>query len=310
MKGAKIHGRLVNFERVLKTGDVVQIETSSSPSYGPNRSWLSYAKTTEAKNKIRHWLKNERKDENIPSGRAYVESVLRREGILQREEPEVIQEALTALAIRHRFNSRDDFYAAIGYGGVPTEKAALWIRDEMGKKYEPPSPPVPSEEQIAKNTERLQSAGVIVEGVENCRTKFANCCTPLPGDDIIGFITRGYGVSVHKKDCVNIAHRMHQPKDKERLIKVKWPENTREFYTATIDVVAADRNSLLMDVTTTIGKVQNIRIISSNSRVLKNGNAILAFTLEVPSADQLESLMKKLNKIDDVISVDRTGNKS
>ncbi|MCL2072049.1 MAG: bifunctional (p)ppGpp synthetase/guanosine-3',5'-bis(diphosphate) 3'-pyrophosphohydrolase [Oscillospiraceae bacterium] len=306
MKGAKIHGKLVNFERVLETGDVVEIQTSSAENYGPNRSWLAYAKTNEARNKISRWLKRERNDENIQSGRAYVESILRREGVLTRKNVDEIRSALNELVKSRNFNSREDFYAAIGYGGLPTEKASLWIRDAFKEKIKPRQ--INPEEQISQNREKLQSVGVTVEGVENCRTKFANCCNPLPGDEIIGFVTRGYGVSVHKKECDNILKRMLSD-DGDRLISVSWPENSRDTYTTVIDVIADERNELLAEISATITKGLSIRIISSRSRILKNGNMIFNLTVEIVNADQLETLMAKLNKIDGVISVERTGNK-
>jgi GTP pyrophosphokinase len=299
MVGAKIHRKMVSFDYILKTGDVVEILTTNNKSQGPTRSWLDYARTSEAKAKIRHWLKHERRDENIASGSAYVESVLRRDGI------KAERDLLTAIAQKHRFKTLEDFYAAIGYGGVTLANAASWIRDSVAKP-EPSQPSVSIEEQIEKNLRRKQSAGIIVEGIEDCAVKFASCCNPLPGDEIIGFVTRGFGVSVHKEECSNIIARRLNEENRERLINVTWSESARDFYTATIEVIAVDRKGLLMDVITLVAN-SHILIVSSNARQLKNGNAVINFSVEISNLEQLRGLMTKLDKITGVISVERTG---
>jgi GTP pyrophosphokinase len=304
MRGAKVHRKMVSFDYVLKTGDVVEILTTTNKAQGPTRSWLDYAKTTEAKAKIRHWLKHERRDENISSGKAYIESVLKREGIKTETD------ALTILALRHKYKSLDDFYAAVGYGGVSLANAVMWIKDAFDdrerKSEHFKSPENALDEQVEKVVKRKQSTGVIVEGVEDCLVKFASCCNPLPGDDIIGFVTRGFGVSVHKAECININIRRENEEDRERLTKVSWSESSREFYTATVDVVAVNRNGLLMDISKVIAE-NNLPIVSNNSRRLKNGNAVVQFTLEIENVEKLNALMNKLNKIAGVVSVERTG---
>ncbi|MCL1788946.1 MAG: bifunctional (p)ppGpp synthetase/guanosine-3',5'-bis(diphosphate) 3'-pyrophosphohydrolase [Oscillospiraceae bacterium] len=308
MTGAKIHGKKVGLSHVLSTGDVVEIELSDSPDYGPNRSWLGYVKTNEAKSKIRYWLKHNRKEENVSSGRAYVNSMISRLGI------QATDETLTVLAENHRFHNLDAFYAAIGYGRISTEDAALWIEDEFKAELDKKSnrPPVnpysenSTENYIGKN--QAKPTGVIVEKNPNCRTKFANCCSPLPGDEIIGFVTKGYGVSIHKKRCPNIAYRMRLEEDKERVVAVRWPDDAHTLYTATIEVVANDLSGMLMSLTATISKDHNVRITGSNSSIIKSGNAVFSFTIEVASVTQLETLMKTLKQIAGVISVKRINN--
>ena len=301
MRGAKVHRKMVSFDCVLKTGDVVEIITTNNKAQGPTRSWLDYAKTSEAKAKIRHWLKHERRDENVSSGRAYIESLLRRDGITTDTE------TLTALANRHRYKTLDDFYAAIGYGGVSLANAVMWIKDGLAQRNESFTPPVVDiDERVEQARKKRQSTGVIVEGVDDCLVKFASCCNPLPGDEIVGFVTRGFGVSIHKQECENITQRRMSEDDRERLAKVQWTESSREFYTATVDVIAVDRKGLLMDISRIIAD-SNLPIVSNNSRRLKNQNAFVQFTIEIASVEKLNALMSKLNKVAGVLSVERTG---
>jgi GTP pyrophosphokinase len=304
MRGAKVHGKMVSFDYKLQTGDVVEILTTNNKSQGPTRSWLDYVKTSEAKAKIRHWLKHERRDENIPSGKAYIDSVIKRYGIT------TTAEALTALANRHKYKTLDDFYAAVAYGGVALDNVAMWIKDELGerKNEQFQAPQVDLEEHIEKSVKKKQSTGVIVEDIEDCAVKFASCCNPLPGDEIVGFITRGYGVSVHKNECINIIHRREKDDENKRLINVSWSNSTREFYTSTIDVISVDRKGLLMDISQLITQA-NFPIVSSNSRRLKNGNAVVQFTVEIANVEMLKSLMSKLSKLGGVMSVERTAGK-
>ena len=308
MKSAKVNGNTVSFDHKLKTGDSVKIETSDEDVYGPNRSWLAYATTIEAKNKIKDWLKTHRKEENISSGRGYVESILRREGILQRETKEYMRKVLDKLGKKHRFRNRTELYAAIGYGKVSLEEVALWIMDAFKEKRKADLAMYQEEQNANKEKikDALPSAGVIVDGIEDCHTKLANCCNPIWGDEIVGFTTRNYGVSIHKKECANVALRARTVEDKSRLVQVRWPENYSAFCTAVIEITASDRNGLLFDVNTAISKDPDIRITSSRSKILENNNAHLKFELELPSANQLERLMKRLSEVEGIISIERT----
>jgi GTP pyrophosphokinase len=300
MTGAKVHGKMVSYDYVLKTGDLVEIKISNSENHGPNRSWLDYAKTNGAKSKIRNWLKRERRDENIASGKAYIDSVLRRDGI------RAFDEDLAEVAEKHRYDTLDDFYAAIGYGGVSLINAAMWVKDDLAAKKSPL--PVDTEALVSRNIKRKQSAGVTVEGIEGCLVRYANCCNPLPGDAITGFITRGFGVAVHKTDCINMVARKIAQNDNsdERIVCVEWSSETaRDYYNATIEIIAEDRTGLLADVTAAIAG-NHIFIVSNNSRLLRNGNAALNYTIEIANLEQLANLMTKIKKIDKVISVERT----
>jgi GTP pyrophosphokinase len=302
MTGAKVHGKVVNYGHVLKTGDIVQIISAGS-SPGPSRSWLDYAKTSNTRTIIRKWLKNERKEENISSGRAFVESLLRRNGV--KIEPEV----LIKFAAKRGFKALDDFYASIGYGGIEHSDATMWLEEELGISKRTKSFRVSGEEYeeyVEQNRKKKQSISVLVEGMQDCLVKFASCCNPLPGDEIVGFITRGHGVSIHKDKCDNITSRRMLSQYRQRLVGVSWTQSAQTFYAATIEITAVNRKGLLMDISTAIANSQ-IFIESGNLRTLKNSNAFLNFTVEISNVEHLESLMKKLDKIPSVISVERTG---
>lgn len=297
MTGAKVGGRMVRFDYELKTGNIVEILTTSSPTYGPNRNWLEIAKTSEARGKIRAWFKRECREENIAEGLAALEAEFHRANIV----PTV--EFLKDISAMQRFDTVDDFYAAIGYGGVKLSKIMQRIKDLYNSRQS--AAPAPDGEEILNRTiEQKQKSGVIVEGIDNCLIKFAKCCNPLPGDRIIGFITRGYGVSVHKQDCANVINA--DPQEKERWINVMWAATgTSAYYSATIDIITGNISSALSDVTAVItGGRFPMRHVSANQ--LKNGNGNIVVTVEVASAEQLGALIGKLKKIPGVISAERT----
>ncbi len=302
MTGAKVGGRMVSFDYVVKTGDIVEILTTGSANYGPNRNWLEIAKTSEAKGKIRSWFKKERREENIERGKVDLEHEFRRNGIIP--EPEM----LLTIAQRQRFDTVDDLYAAVGYGGVSLSKMIQRIKEEQlrHQKEQAALNPKPFED-IEANNQRSRRKGIIIEGIDNCLVKFAQCCNPLPGDPVIGFVTRGFGVSVHKLDCINVINNMESEENKERWIKASWAgADDTANYRATIDIIAEDRTSLLADVTVTIAS-HRIPIHEMNAHQLKNGNANLVVTIEIAGMEQLTNLMVKVKKIPGVISVERTG---
>ncbi len=302
MTGAKVGGRMVTLDYVIKTGDIVEILTTNSASHGPNRNWLEIAKTTSAKSKIRSWFKKERREENIERGRMDLEHEFRRNGIIP--EPEMLKE----IAQRQRLDTVDDLYAAVGYGGVSLSKIIQRIKETQLRlqKEQAALNPKPFE-NIEENTRRSRKKGIIIEGVDNCLVKFAQCCNPLPGDPVIGFVTRGFGVSVHKLDCINVINNMEHDESKERWIKASWAGvDDSTAYRATIDIITEDRTAMLADVTVAIAS-NRIPIFEMNAHQLKNGNASLVVTIEVAGMEQLTNLMVKLKKIPGVISVERTG---
>ena len=305
MTGAKVGGRMVQFDYQVKTGDIVEIFTSGSPNYGPNRNWLEIAKTTEAKAKIRSWFKKERRDENIKCGKEELEREFKRNRIPL--EPELLKE----VAVRARFDNVDDLYAAVGYGGITMSKIIQRIKEEQIRQQKEQAAVLHSAEEISEETNRLEAAsarsrqkGIIIEGVENCLIKFAQCCNPLPGDPIIGFVTRGFGVSIHKQDCINVINNLDEKSD--RWIKASWAGVDNTTYRATIDIIAEQKSSTIADITAAIA-VNHIPMHEMNMHRLKNGNTNLLITIEIAGVEQLANLMLRIKKIPGVISAERTG---
>ncbi len=301
MTGAKVGGRMVTFDYQVKTGDIIEIFTSGSPNYGPNRNWLEIAKTTEAKAKIRSWFKKERRDENIACGREELEREFKRNSI--QITPELLEDA----ARRARIGSVDDLYAAIGYGGVSMSKIIQRIKESQARAQKEQAQTTPTSDEISEATNsRSRQKGVIVEGVDNCLVKFAQCCTPLPGDPIIGFVTRGFGVSIHKQDCVNVINNMDSEENRARWIKASWAGVENETYRATVDIIAEQKSSVIADITSAIA-INHISMHELNMHRLKNGNTNILMTIEIAGVEQLANLILRLKKIPGVISVERTG---
>lgn len=304
MTGAKVGGRMVSFDYVVHTGEIVEILTSGSPNYGPNRNWIEIAKTTEAKSKIRSWFKKECREENIERGREELEREFKRNNIA------ITPELLQTSASRQRLDSVDDLYAAIGYGGVSMAKIVQRIKeDQLRNHKEQQAIQAAAEnpmESISENNRRSRKKGIIIEGMENCLVKFAQCCNPLPGDPIIGFVTRGFGVSIHKQDCVNVVNNRDNPENKDRWLKATWAGVEDSTYRATIDVIAEDRITIFADITTAIA-ANHIPLQEMNGHHLKNGNLDLVVTVEIAGVEQLSNVMGRIQKIPGVISVERTG---
>jgi len=311
MVGAKVNGRMVGFDYQLHNGDIVEINTSKA-AHGPSRDWMKSAKSSEARSKIRQWFKRERREENIAHGRSSFESELRHAGLsLSQVTP---PDVLPSILKRVGFQSLDEMYAAIGYGGCTALKAVNRIRDELlqisrvaaaekaaqeaaaAKDVQEGKPPAPQKSKSEK--------GLIVEGLSNCLVKFSKCCTPVPGDAIVGFITRGYGVSVHRKDCPNADPERRTPADQGRWIKVTWSDDVYESYPTSLEVVCKDRDGLLVDISTAIsaGKVS---VTSLNSHTTTDGFAIFHLTISVTDASQLDHVMRKLHQISGVMKVSR-----
>lgn len=301
MIGAKIDSRIVPLDTVLKTGEIVDIITTKDQTHGPNREWLNIAKTSEARNKIRSWFKKERREENIETGREQLEAEFKRNFINLPEKE--LEEFIAGIVKRQHYDSADDFYAAIGYGGISLSKIMPRIKESYLKLTRPAEQVMPQIYQSpAKSTN-----GVVVEGIDNCLVKFAQCCNPLPGDEIIGFITRGHGVSIHKKDCVNVQAALLDESQKDRWIPAHFAEAvTSKGFRSTLDIVANDRNGLIADVGLVIANFR-VPLHELNARELKNGNANIVATIGIQSVDQLNNIMKGIQKIQGVISVERSG---
>ena len=304
MTGAKVDGRIVPLSYELKTGEIVEVLTAKNGT-GPKRGWLEIAKTSEARNKIRGWFKRERRDENIASGKAIVEHEFKRNQIRFDTDEEYLA-FMDELVKRQHKESLDDFYAAIGYGGLVLSHLMPRIKDAYAKQAsnfaERELEKLKKAPLITKN-----GAPVIVEGIgNNCPVKMAKCCNPLPGDDIVGFITRGYGVSVHKRDCANAQASLRDVAQRERWIKVRWAPEAQIDFRASIQIIATNRDGLAADVALAIANMR-VPLHEISARGLKNGNAEVLLTISTQGKEHLETICQKLGKIHGVISVERTG---
>ncbi len=304
MCGAKADKKMVSYDYQIKTGEIIEILTTNVEGHGPSRSWLNMCKTNEAKSKIRSWFKKERREENIFEGRNALEREFRRNMIRVPEEE--LEDFLRMDMHRHNCETLDDFFAAIGYGGVVLSKVMQRLKTEYNKKYGEKINSTLTEDFKPRRSKN--SSGVIVDGIDDCVIKFAQCCNPLPGDEIVGFITRGHGISVHKCDCVNYRSQKDDPESAQRWVPVKWAEtkDNKGYFKTTLDIIAVDRIGLLADVSSALAMI-NIYIHESASRELKNGNAILSITLSIAGMDQLNGVIQKIKKIKNVISVERSG---
>ena len=310
MIGAKINGRIVTLDSSLKNGDIVEIITSKSAK-GPSRDWLKIAKSSEARSKIRQWFKKEKKDENIVAGRAAFEAELKHCGIAMKEvmDPEL----LTNVLRRTSYGTLEELYAAIGYGGFTAQKAVSRIQGELGRiaaKHhqeekaaelleEKPEAPKPVQRKVRSEQ------GIIVEGLDNCLVKFSKCCTPVPGDEIVGFITRGYGVSVHRCDCPNASEeRRKLPGQEGRWIKVSWGSDTLDSYPTSLELVCKDRNNLILDISTVLSTT-NTRVSAIQSRTGADQFVNIHLEISIRDQQQLRDVMNKLHQISGVLEVTR-----
>ena len=304
MVGAKVDGRIVPIDFVVKTGQIIEVMTSSQQGKGPSRDWLKIVKTSEARTKIRAWFKKERRKENIEEGKAEIEREFRRNRI--NLENEAFDEFIQNLAERQHMPSVDDFYAAIGYGGISVIKMLPQIKESYTKLTKAKEP-VPDEITVTAPQKKSKSSeGVTVEKIDNCLIKFARCCNPLPGDEIIGFITRGHGVSIHNRNCPNVPKDISASAEPERWVRATWDANVKEEFNATLSVVCIDKVGLLAEIS---GKFAEMRVMihSVNMRAIKDGRAIMNVTITVGGAEHLKSVMAKIQKIDGVLLVERSG---
>ena len=299
MIGAKVDGRMVSLDYKVKTGMIVEIITSTTQSNGPSRDWLKIVKTSEARNKIRSWFKKEKREENIAEGKLALEKEMRRNLIAPPAEER--EKFIADIAARQKYNTVDDFYASIGYGGVSLEKIIPRIKDDFIRLYRKPGAQtlVPT-----KKVSQKASNGVIVEGLEGCLIKFARCCNPLPGDEIVGFITRGFGVSIHKCDCANVVNAKRRGEDPERWVKATWASRVKETFKSTLDILASDRIGILADVSVQLGNMR-IPVHSVMAKELKTGQTSIQVSIGINDLNQLQTIINNLSRIQGVVSVKR-----
>ena len=310
MVGAKVNNRIVTLDHVLKNGDIVEILTSKNAK-GPSRDWMKIAKSSEARSKIRQWFKKERREENIANGRASFEAELKHCGLSMKDVTD--PELLPSLLKKVTYPSLEDLYAAIGYGGFSAQKAVSRMQGEIlrvarqhqleqqaaeaAETREEPKTPAPK---------RIKSEqGIIVEGLDNCLVKFSKCCTPVPGDEIVGFITRGYGVSVHRADCPNASEeRRGQPDQAGRWIKVSWGSDTNESYPTVLEVLCKDRQGLLLDISAALSTTHTF-VLGVNTRSTEDGFAVIRLEIRVKDGEQLRAVMNRLHQISGALQVSR-----
>ena len=310
MIGAKVNGRIVTLDCPLSNGDVVEVLTSKN-SKGPSRDWLQIAQSSEARSKIRQWFKKERREENIINGRAAFESELKHVGIPLAEV--ATDEMIATLLKRTAFGTMDDLYASIGYGGYSAQKAVNRIQDELRaikkqhqveKAATVPLADDPARTRPAVPSRAKGEQGIVVQGLSNCLVKFSKCCTPVPGDEIVGFITRGYGVSVHRSDCPNAAPERRKPEEYGRWIKVSWGENVKDAYGTSLEIYAKDRLNLVLDISTALSTTQT-RVNMLSARATTDGFAIVHLEILVSGAEQLAAVTRKLHQISGVMKITR-----
>ena len=322
MVGAKVNGRMVPYDTPLKNGDIVEVITSKNAK-GPSRDWLKIAKSNEARNKIRQWFKRERREENIATGRALFEAELKHMKIPMTAI--TAEDVLPHILHKVRFGTLDELYASIGYGGTTAVKSVARIKDELARlgrlqaekaaaaaKTTAESVIVPGSTAQTPTSGQVKpkhsDSGIIVEGLGNCLVKFAKCCTPVPGDPVIGFITRGYGVSVHRSDCPNAAPEKHKPEEADRWVKVSWVESSLPNYKTALELSSKDRDGLTLDVAMALSAAK-VKVNALTARSLPDGHASINIVVEVKDKEELATVINKLNNIQGVYHVARASGK-
>ena len=300
MVGAKVDGKIVPINHEVKTGEVIEILTTNQAGHGPSRDWLNIAVTTQAKAKIRSWFKKERREENIAAGKVEFEKEIRRSNIITTETE--MFEYLTELSRKLKYSSVDDFFAAIGYGGLLISKIILRIKEDFNKRAA--SAKTPEIVPIGSGRYAKSSDGVIVEGIDNCLIKLSKCCAPLPGDNIIGFITRGHGVSIHKRDCNNVPKNIEASPEPDRWINAYWDGTKSESFTSTLQAMFINRDGIVVDVMNAVNNMR-VPVHSINAREIKGGNCVVVVTVSAESVEHLKSIIAKIEKIPGVFHVER-----
>ncbi|MFM1652410.1 RelA/SpoT family protein [Brevibacillus sp. B_LB10_24] len=293
--GAKINGKIVPLDYLLRTGDIVEILTSKH-SYGPSQDWLKIAKSAHARNKIKQWFKKEKREENVAKGQQMIEAEIKARGF--EVKAVMTEENLKEAAAKFNFQGEEDMYAAVGYGGLTASQIVTRLTDKLRRDREEQQ--VPEVKPAPAHHVRRSESGVRVEGVENLLVRISRCCTPVPGDDIIGFITRGRGVSVHRRDCPNVLAEDCS----ERLIPVYWEGDLKHNYNVDIEITGSDRNGLLNDVLQVVSETKtNISAVSGKAD--RNRVATIHMTIAISNIDHLQKVVERIKRIKDIYSVRR-----
>ncbi|MDD2362591.1 MAG: bifunctional (p)ppGpp synthetase/guanosine-3',5'-bis(diphosphate) 3'-pyrophosphohydrolase [Oscillospiraceae bacterium] len=301
MIGAKVDGRIVPIDYEVKTGEIVEVLTTSAQGHGPSRDWLNIVKTGEARNKIRSWFKKECREENIEQGESELQREFSRNGIQLPEEK--MKEFLTSQAKKQHCKTTDDFYAAIGYGGIILSRIMARIKDDYLRLIKSENVP---DNLVTATRHHHNNGGVIIENMDNCLVKFARCCNPVPGDYIIGYITRGYGVSIHKTDCINVPKDISDTPEPQRWVSVRWEDDIRDEFKATLTIEATNRNALLLDVTTQLASI-HVMIHAISARETQSGAVFMNVTVGVNSLEHLQSVISRILQVPGIFEVTRSG---
>ena len=301
MVGCKINSKMMPIITTLKSGDIVDIITSDT-SKGPSRDWLKIVKSSSAKNKIQQYFKKAEREQNIAKGKETIEKEIKKIGMTHNElfKPEWLQIVLK----RYNYNTQDDMFASIGFGAISPNKILTRLLEEYKKEHEEDKIEEKIEELVKTKDKprKTPKSGVIVKGIDNCLVKFSKCCNPVPGDEIIGYITKGRGVSIHRKDCTNISDLLSE---EERIIEVEWYKEEKEGnYNVDIEVLSNDRTGLLGDIVKEITALK-INIMAVNTRTDKDRIATIDITVEVKDVEQLNKVLKAIRKVDSVYEVNR-----
>lgn len=302
--GAKVNGRIVPLNFKLSNGEIVEVLTQKN-SNGPSRDWLNFVKSTQAKNKIKHWFKKERREENIEKGREALEKEIRKAGF--KVQDLMIPKYLDPIMSRLSVFTVNDLYATIGYGGITMNQVLpklkeMYRKDHKTEEEEIKNIEIKREDKKAEERNRKRAgSSVVVKGLDDVLTRFAKCCTPVPGDEIIGYITRGRGVTIHRADCKNFEHTEEM---KSRFIEVAWRVDEEATFTTDIQVIAPDRKGLLSEVTSLITAI-NLVVTGVSAKLLKSGVAVINLSIEISDIKKLNSLLNKLKNLEDVIDVKR-----
>lgn len=299
MVGCKINSKMMPIITKLQSGDIVEIMTSDSQK-GPSRDWLKFIKTTKAKSKIQSWFKKEQRSENIEKGKDLIEKEIKRIGISHDELFK--QDYINAALDRYKFKNLEDMYASVGFGAISQVKIISRMLEEYRKSHKEENIEQKIEELTSKRkTVKPSSTGVVVKGIDNCLVKLSKCCNPVPGDNIIGYITKGRGVSVHRTDCVNVKDLL---KEEDRIIDVYWYTEKAVSYNVDITVYANDRSGLLADVIQVLSNLKT-KLMGLNSKATKEHIATIEITIEVENIEELNKVLKELRKVDSVYEVTR-----
>lgn len=311
MTGAKVNGAIVPIDKIPQNGDIIEILTSGA-SKGPSRDWLKIVKTGEARSKIRQWFKKEKRAENIVVGKNEVEKEIRKIGKPCTDAQ--LDDIISAIAKRVGINNSDDFYNTIGFGGLSLQRFIPKIKEELEKISAEEQKPISAEEEILKvktvtaTNKSRSSGGVIIDGEAGCHVKFAKCCNPLPGDKIVGFVTRGFGVSVHKTDCPNVTNTRRNEENLARWVRAEWERASdsisSELYEAKLQIIATDEIGVIAAISVALADMK-VSITQINTQPQKTGDMAINITVGCKNTSHYEAIVSKLRSLRSIISVTR-----